>query len=290
MSFELPDSVANCAVLGEGVWGRVYDLGEGTVLKLTWQSGGIGNPLQKLQREADVLQALGQLDHTQWCLPVPSLVGHGELPPTHPLRQAGYTGWLCSTQCAGETYLLAGLENLPISQQQAMAEQAGHALWTLHQALRAMPLAEALAPDPIVSELPSELSPEDKTLVEHVVAWQEKFPAAALQPIHGDYNISNLLFGTDATVTGIVDFAETCLGWPEDDLASLTTELPAWAPALTAAYAANSRCFVDRNRLNCAAAKRALIGMIICRYKLKRPEEAAGNEKTLCALLAGIIG
>ncbi len=290
MSFVLPDRVTAGALLGEGVWGRVYDLGDGTVLKLTRPSGGLGDPRHKLQHEAHVLQALGQLDQTQWCLPVPSLVGHGDIPPAHPLRQAGYTAWLCSTQCAGQTFQLAALENLPMAQQHAMAEQAGHVLWSLHQALRAMPLAEALAPDPIFSDIPREISPEDKTLVGQVVAWHENFPGAALQPIHGDYNISNLLFGTDATVTGIVDFAETCLGWPEDDLASLITELPSWEPALTSAYTARSGSAVAPNRLNIAAAKRALIGMIICRYKLNRPEEAAGNEKTLCALLAGIIG
>lgn len=286
MNFALPDTIAGCALLGEGVWGRVYDLGDGRVLKLTRPVGGVGDPMQKLQREAEILLALGQLDQTAWRLPVPALIGHGTLPPAHPMWQAGFGGWLCSTKCAGRVYKIAELEQLPTAQQHAMATQTGRALWSLHQALRAMQPATALAPDRVFAELPDELSAEDKILVRQVRAWHEQLPATALRPIHGDYNISNILFGADATVTGIVDFAETCLGCAEDDLASLTTELPAWAPALMDAYVAAGGQAVVSERLTAAAAKRALIGMIICRYRLDRPEEAADNEQMLRALLA----
>ncbi len=285
MSFALPETLAAYALLGEGVWGRVYDLGDGRVLKLAWPAGGIGDPMQKLQREAEILQELGKLDAARWRLPVPALIGYGAVQPAHPLRGAGYIGWLCSTQCSGRTYKIAELEQLPTVQQHAMAEQAGRALWSLHQALRAMQPATALAPDGVFAGLSDGLSADDQALVCQVRDWHEKIPATAPQPIHGDYNISNILSGADGVVTGIVDFAEACLGWAEDDLASLTTELPTWAPALTAAYVASGGAAVDPDRLNAAAAKRALIGMIICRYRLDRPEEAADNEQTLRALL-----
>lgn len=284
MSFVLPATVAPDALLGAGVWGRVYALSDGTVLKLALPAGGLGDPMHKLAHEANVLQALGQLEQTAWRLPVPALVGHGDIPPAHPLRQAGYIGWLCSTQCAGRVYQLAELARLPLTQQQAMAVQAGQALWMLHQALRAMRVA--LAPDRLFADLPGELSAADQALVGQVKAWHAQLPAAALQPVHGDYNISNLLFDAAGTVTGIVDFAETCLGWPEDDLVSLSSELPAWSPALMAAYTASGGAVLDPGRLKFAAAKRALIGMIICRYRLNRPAEAAANETELRAVLA----
>lgn len=286
MSFVLPAAVAPDTLLGEGVWGRVYALGNGMVLKLALPTGGLGDTVQKLVHEAKILQALSQLGQTAWRLPVPALAGHGALPPAHPLRQAGYIGWLCSTQCRGRVFQLAELATLPLTQQQAMAVQAGRALWTLHQALRAMQPALALEPDRVFADLPRELAAADRALVDQVQAWHEKLPGTALQPVHGDYNISNLLFDLEGTLTGIVDFAEACLSWPEDDLVSLTSELPAWSPALVATYTAGGGSAIDPNRLSFAAAKRALIGMIICRYRLNRPTEAAVNENELRAVLA----
>ncbi len=286
-SVMLPDSVASLALLGTGVWGQVFDCGDGTVLKLTRPPGGLGNALEKLAHEARILAALAAPELPLAHPIAPKLIGHGVVPLDHHLRQQHYTGWLRCTKIDGTVYRLADLSALHEAQQALLATHAGATLWYLHKLLRAAQLQPPLKPDALFSEpLPFKLSPDDTALQQRVFAFCQPAQPEVQQPIHGDFNITNIIFASDQRVRGIVDFAETCLGCAEDDIVSLTAELPGWAATISAAYQTAGGAIIDPARLRRASAKRAFIGMVLCRYKLDRPDEARDNEKLLHDCLA----
>lgn len=59
-------------LIGKGLWGHVYDLGDGTVLKLVREHcPGIGNGRQKVENEWKALAALVQIASINTLIPRP---------------------------------------------------------------------------------------------------------------------------------------------------------------------------------------------------------------------------
>ena len=78
--------------LGEGLWGIVFDLGDGSVLKLVRKRGGLGSPAALIHREVAAIKALG--GGRCGGFDMPELLGHGDIDlPANPFV-APLEGWL----------------------------------------------------------------------------------------------------------------------------------------------------------------------------------------------------
>ena len=166
--------------------------------------------------------------------------------------------------------------------QLAWGNPLGSALRELHLFLEAPQFRQLALPDPILTELTEDqgLSADDAALARKVEQLYSKVPKDRWRPIHGDFNISNVMLD-GCSVCGVLDFAEFCLGYLEEDVVSLTAELPELASLIAQGYARP----LDPVLLQLASAKRALIGMILCRYRLADLSEAIKNEEVLRATL-----
>ena len=104
--------------------------------------------------------------------------------------------------------------------------------------------------------------------------------------IHGDFNISNILFEMNQ-VKSIVDFAETRCGLYEDDLASIITELPAFRGPMIAAFEEVSGYKVDDRRLLTAQAIFELFTFAIS-GRQKNMAERSDSQQRLQGLLEAL--
>src|SRR5262245_27898021 len=111
--------IANFAptrLIGEGVWGRVYDLGDGTVLKIARERcAGIGSGGAKIENECIALQLLAAAGALAGLIPV--VRGRGDIPPTLPLAAEGFTVWLRMTRMPGRVFSPGEIGALSSSQQ-----------------------------------------------------------------------------------------------------------------------------------------------------------------------------
>ena len=99
--------------------------------------------------------------------------------------------------------------------------------------------------------------------------------------MHGDFNISNILFGSIGQVSGVLDFAEFCRGFVEEDIISLSSELPVLESAIIHAYEEETGYRSDPRLIMLAKAKRAFIGMMIARNRAERTQEGYEDEEFL---------
>lgn len=198
--------------LGQGVWGIVYDLGDGTVLKLVRKRGGLGTPAALIYREVETLKMLG--GRRVGGFAIPELLDHGDLHlPSNPLF-APMEGFLRMTRLRGGTLA----QNLPFQpeKRQQVAERFGAALADFHvEAARLIDMAHPAFTDPLVraaTQLKSALrSADDRRLAEEVLALWTARPAPAPVFLHGDMNLSNVLMAADGSF-GLCDFGEAGIG------------------------------------------------------------------------------
>ncbi|CAN0379101.1 unnamed protein product, partial [Phaeothamnion confervicola] len=163
----------------------------------------------------------------------------------------GFQSWMRSTKIEGRVGTVADSEP-------TWGAPLGQALRELHGFLDTSALRELAEPDPIFEDLASgpPISKEDRALAQLVQRLYAVVPAQRLRPIHGDFNISNIMLD-GSRVSGVLDFAEFCLGFVEEDVVSLTAELPALTDSILEGYGRA----LEPTLLRLAAAKRALIGM-----------------------------
>ena len=198
--------------LGQGVWGVVYDLQDGTVLKLVRKRGGLGSPAALIFRETEALKALG--GRRIGGFDIPSLIGHGELHLPSNLLFAPMEGYLRMSKLQG---LPLG-QNLPYNpdKRQQVAEAFGAALADFHAAADGHIDREHPAfADPIIraaTQLKTALrSPEDRALADEIIdTWQARQRNSSTF-LHGDINFSNVLLAADGAY-GLCDFAEAGFG------------------------------------------------------------------------------
>jgi hypothetical protein len=278
----------NHTLLGEGVWGSVYDLGDGTVLKLAKETGGIGSGTQKVSHEIKIMRALHKDGSAAI---VPAVLDFGNIEPESELYRQGYTVWLRSTKMPGTPLNVQTVQSMSKTEQDLIAASLAHALTRFHDLLRHIGINKDLQEDQIwfSSDLTNGLSAKDQhrlTVVQQVVTRK----AGELQPIHGDFNISNILFDKKFEVSGILDFAETCLGHNEDDICSLTGELPFIKDMIIAEYELITGKHINADRLKMAEMKRDLISLLICRYRINKPTDARLAEQRLDGSLKSMTG
>jgi len=242
--------------IGQGLWGIVYDLGDGSVLKLVRKRGGLGTPTTLIRREVAALKALGS---TQCCgFDIPELLGHGDIDlPANPFV-APLEGWLRLSKLEGRR--LGDVIPPTPDGRQRLGETLGAALADFHDDTKAISDATDLPQkDPIlraIGELREALpKPDDKALCDSL---KERWTALSSSPVflHGDVNLSNVLV-TDDGKFGLLDFAECGMGAPHAEFRHFE-ERPEIRDAIFMGYQAASGEPIDLDVYYLAATVNAL--------------------------------
>lgn len=261
--------------IGTGLWGSVHDLGDGSVVKLARRRcAGIGDGLEKMRREEAVLQALGActLD-AALSVPRPIAAGQRDHPDT-PL-------WLQVTKVPGAVRKVAEVERLPEQERRAVAASIGRAAASIHRLLSSAALAGIL---PSAGERFDHLAQglhgdaEAQGYLSRLRQVYRSFGVPGLPVIHGDLNISNLLFEGHCVVS-VVDFAETRRGFYEEDLASILFELPDLRGPLVEEYQALSGSEMDGEKIEFALAMEHLGTLVISRRLGLAAESEAAHQR-----------
>ena len=199
--------------IGSGVWGVVFDLGDGSVLKLVRKRGGLGSPAALIRRETQALQTFEGKRLGGFHLP--TLLGQGDLSlPANPFVSP-LEGWMRLSKLDG-TILAASIPSNP-EKRHRLGEQLGAAIAQFHQDTTAFAI-DLPQMDPIeraVGQLEAALAkPEDKILCQRIrERWLQLSSDPASDPVflHGDINFSNVLV-TEAGEFALLDFAECGMG------------------------------------------------------------------------------
>jgi hypothetical protein len=263
-------------LLGEGVWGRVYDLGDGTVLKISREAcAGIGSGAAKIENESIALELLAATGALAGLIPV--VRGRGDILPASPLAAEGFTVWLRMTKMPGRSISLDRVGGLSRSRQSRIARDIGVAIARVQAALRdALAVARASIAPASAAVAYAEITGAAEQLGDpfylNAIATLTRVrsqvaPAVLAHPTHGDFNTSNILIDADGGKCGILDFAEWGADFPEKDFAHILQELPAIADQVVASYERASGFVTDPTRLTLALAENALITEL-CRVAL----------------------
>jgi Phosphotransferase enzyme family len=257
-------------LLGEGVWGRVYDLGDGTVLKIAREAcAGIGSGGAKIENECIALQLLAAAGVLAGLIPL--VRGRGDIPPTSPLAAEGFTVWRRMTKMPGRIISPERVSGLSRSQQSRIARDIGVALARVQAALRdALVVARpSIAPaSAAYAEITGAAEQLGDPFYLNAIATLTRTrlqvaPAVLAHAVHGDFNTSNILVGDDGGIRGILDFAEWGADFPEKDFAHILQELPGISDQVVASYERASGFVTEPARLTLASAENALFGAVI---------------------------
>lgn len=270
-----PNIPAASSTLGKGLWGEVLDLNNGTVLKLSRRKcAGIGDGLLKLQREVDVLRAIELINKPSQTF-VAKVKGWGQQTPKSQQPNDDRELWLHITKVPGHTKTTAALESLSTKEKEAVATSIILALTSLHTLLNQAVLNQVgqTLDLPDTEENLQSLKRQTKNdaegqqRIEHLQKQLQTIEDRPNTVIHGDFNLSNLLF-EDNTVTAIVDFAETRKGFYEEDLAALISEIPSYQTLLLKKFETVTGHTINHHKLNYALALKSLLTFLIARRQL----------------------
>lgn len=273
----VPDIVAgDFPVLGQGVWGTVLDLQDGTVLKLSKRDGGVGDGVKKLQRECRVMQ---HLKHHHY---IPDYIADGQTPENTRAYQDGLVVWSRMQKILGAPLALPDLEAMSAADIDNIARNIGTYLAQLHQALNTdlphdfdvfdveekFKTARHLAQDTLYHDCIDH--------IQHALTLSSAESPVCF--IHGDFNISNIMFDNNSLV-GILDFAETCCHHIEKDISDILDETPYFEEALLPAYHAESGTVPQTDILNIGFALNALYGALIGEYRRGNDAQTIAQDK-----------
>ncbi|MFA7639431.1 MAG: hypothetical protein WCY02_08990, partial [Parvibaculum sp.] len=138
---DLPDT--GWTLLGEGVWGSVYDIGDGTVLKLVRRNGGLGTGESKIYREATALELLASFVDSNAGFRLPRLLGSGRFANPYGFSGPPLAGWLRLEKLEGRPVDENGLYVLKMQERERIGEEIGAALAHYHS--ETAPLVEDTA-------------------------------------------------------------------------------------------------------------------------------------------------
>ena len=267
-------------LLGEGVWGRVYDCQDGTVLKTArTQCAGLGDGREKIENEFRVLSRLNSIDFFKGLVPEP--FGHGEysartnentaepaeIKSISDLFTGGFNLWLRISKMDGDRLHLQDVMALGEKDRQILGQNIGKILGNMHIAALDAELA------PVETETASDkfrilkdAADQDEELLEVIGILEReisKIPdEIKYRPAHNDFNITNLLF-KDLEVCAILDFAETSRNFPEKDLSDIINELPQLKDCIIRGYQDCTSFDVDQRRLSVGLIENGLYGALI---------------------------
>ncbi|MEO0392997.1 MAG: aminoglycoside phosphotransferase family protein [Pseudomonadota bacterium] len=258
--------------LGEGLWGRTYDLGDGTVVKLARAGGGIGDGRDLIEREAKALKAFAGYQGAD--LSLPAYYGHGPLDA----EPGGFCRWLRLGKITGTVFSEARYLALSTANKTQLSTELGRALADYHRLSEPLasqcPEGEALIAasrrDWIIGQVLDDLPADEVILAKRLRGRYRQWLTASPRLVwaHGDVNPSNFLWDAQRTpdrpAIGLVDFAENGWDLPAVDLAHWRT-LGWLDQTLLDAYGQAAGHDMPMEAVHIVGAINALIGMVLDR-------------------------
>lgn len=190
----------------------------------------------------------------------------GRIPVDTLAVRRGFSIWLHTSKVAGVPKTVPEISKLGTSALEYVGVSIGEALAHLHQMLGHASLQLSLRPISFM-EIRSAAAGDAFALesINRLEAIIEKVPQSEVEvPIHGDFNISNILFANQQ-ISGVVDFAETCRSFREKDISDIINELPMLEDPLVRAYKAASGVSINSENIQLGLAMNALCSMLIGR-------------------------
>lgn len=258
---EIPDLPQGpWALLGEGLWGTVHDLGDGTVLKLVRRNGGLGTGESKHYRETTALALIPQADGVR----LPRLVAAGRFANAYGFSGPPLAGWLRLEKLDGRPIDEGGIYGLRGEERERLGEEIGAALAHFHRAGEAIAEDAAKLGSPALRSTSEALmrinDPALRTRLERLkeAIAGEDAPRIFL---HGDVNFSNVLVARGMR-PALVDFAEAGVGFAEEDFRHFDNPGPL-RDAVFRSYAAVSGRGVDELRFRMGIAVNAAVSLAL---------------------------
>ena len=258
---DIPDLPAGpWPLLGEGIWGSVHDLGDGTVLKLVRQNGGLGTGASKHFREVTALRLLDGFAGAR----LPRLIGAGRFENAYGFSGPPLAGWLRLEKLAGRPVDEGGLYALRGEERERLGEEIGAAIAHFHEGGAGLAADAAKLGNPSIRSIDEALTrisaPEQRMRLERLKElWAAEEGTRVL--LHGDLNFSNMLAARGLPV-GFIDFAETGTGLPEEDFRHFDNPGP-MRDAIFRSYAAVSGRAIDMQRFRMSIAVNAACTLAI---------------------------
>jgi aminoglycoside phosphotransferase (APT) family kinase protein len=250
------------AVAGEGLWSRVHDLGDGTVLKIVRRHGGLGSGEAKLAHEVRALELLVGL--TTRVIRVPRLIAHGIFENSYFGQGPALAGWLRSEKLPGTVLDEAALWGLSSAERQKRGEEIGAAIAEFHEVATAQAGAPTAFGNCLARSIDDALArisaPRHRAGLQRL---KEMWLAETAETVflHGDINFQNVLRPRDGPL-GFIDFAGAGAGPREADFRNLDGPGPL-RDAIHRGYAAVSGAMPDLRRCRMAMAANAAVSLAI---------------------------
>lgn len=273
-------NIRHYPVIGRGVWGVVHDMGDGTVLKRAREDGGIGSGAQKAAHEVAMMEALAPHAHM---LPfaIPQVIDF----MTRPDDADGLKLWTRAVKVPGRVYQTSDFAAFSDERRVVMIENMVRALAALHEIFDSAGLDAFLTQNFLWDEMAKMGAAEaDMERLANVRAMFRD--DARIRAVHGDFNITNILFDEKNVVSGVIDFAEMGLASAEEELAALTTEFPESRARIVSLYESAAGVAIDAAQLRAAEAKSELLSLFIARYRKKDEVAAREGEARLAAVIS----
>lgn len=266
-------------ILGAGLWGEVIDADDYVIKFSKRRCAGLGDGLVKVQREADVLRGIAR-SPIQSDTAFAQLIGWGTSEADKGLSKR-HMLWLKTTKLPGQTQAVQTLLNLPSAEGHQVARSIASALFNVHKQLERIAKLPLSTPSQSLQTICEDVGDDAvaRCYVQQLVSTLATLGADNIISIHGDFNLSNLLF-EGSNVCGVVDFAEARQGFAEEDLAAVIAELPAYRSVLVKSYEERTGCRISERRLNYGLALKAFLSFAIAR-RLNNCKISQGMEKKL---------
>ena len=232
--------------IGHGVWGDIFDLGDGSVLKLVRHHGGIGSGRDILFGEVRALDLLRGLTRP---VTTAALHGFGEIDADAPALE-GFCGWIRMGRLPGVTASALLADTRSRDDRITIMRRIGEAAGQFHQQSGSLVPEGAGLPDLTARRLSeiTDIVPDMGVNCERVGAvlhWADPHPF-----LHGDINGGNVLFADPAapatSALGLIDLGEAQCGVTEielrhlHDFAGCDARSNGMAAALIEGYAATT--------------------------------------------------
>jgi len=206
---------ADWRLAGEGLWGSVYDLGDGSVLKIVRRHGGLGNGEALHHREVSALTLLDGLATSY--MRVPKLIGGQAFKNNYLGSAPPLAGWLRMEALEGTRLSTDSVLTMPARARDLLGERIGAAIADFNEAATGLATkAESKLADTISRSLTlarNQLGNAEMHRAADAIAgaWDARKERGPLVFVHGDLNPSNIIDNGANAPLGLVDFAES--GW-----------------------------------------------------------------------------
>lgn len=261
VSTEIPDLPQGpWTLLGEGLWGTVHDLGDGTVLKLVRRNGGLGTGESKHYRETTALGMVQQIEGVR----LAQLLAAGRFSNPYGFSGPPLAGWLRLEKLDGRPVDEGGIYALRGEERERLGEEIGAALAHFHRAGAAIADEAAKLGSPALRSISEAMMRiNDPALRTRLERLKEAIAAEDAPRIflHGDVNFSNLLAARGLR-PALVDFAEAGVGFAEEDFRHFDNPGPL-RDAIFRSYAAVSGRAVDEFRFRMGIAVNAAVSLAL---------------------------